>query len=322
MSEPIMNSDMFDFDAMKQKSGDPFKEESTYAKDERFYALTKDKEQNGGAIIRFLPDAESGMIQRMFKCNSNFTKDGKKRFVSEFSPQTIGLPDPFQDKWSELWNNDEKDEAKKFSRGVTFVANIKVIADPACPENVGKIFLLQMSGAIKDKIQAAMTPSEQDVALGSVPKQMFNPLKGHSFKLSCGKGANGQVNYDSSEIKQEVTSIYDSVEECLTDIKENTHLLSGLLDPKNFLSFEKLEEKLRWVQFLDNKSAPKVKTLGESVEDAPKTEVKTEATPEVKTEATPETVKTEVTTEATTEVKTEEKPKSNEESIEDLINNL
>ena len=263
--DQTMTSDMFNFADMKEVSGDPFLNENTgFAKDERFYTLSKDKEGNGGAIIRLLPDSERGMIQRMFKCNANETKDGKKRFVSEFSPQSIGLPCPFQTKWEGLWNSGQKDEAKKFSRGVTFIANIKVVKDPAAPENEGKIFLYQMSGAIKDKIQKAMNPSEQDVALGATPKEMFNPLSGHSFKLSCSKGANGQINYDSSEIKQEITSIYANVQEAVADIKTNTHTLSGLLAPDQFLSFEELEKKLNWVQFADQQVAPKINTLAQS----------------------------------------------------------
>ena len=80
-------------------------------------------------------------------------KNGKKRFVNELSPATIGAPCPFQEKWQELWNLGQKDESKKFGRGVRYYTNIKVIKDPANPANEGKIFLLDMSGTMKDKIQ-------------------------------------------------------------------------------------------------------------------------------------------------------------------------
>ena len=301
---PTMTADMFDFDVMKEVAGDPFKEEKgAFAKDERFYVLGKDADGNGGAIVRFLPDSERAMIQRMYKVNANVWKDGVKRFVSEFSPQTIGLPDPFQDKWQDMYNAGQKEEAKAFGRGVTFITNIKIIKDPAKPENEGKIFMYQMSGAVKDKIQKAMTPSDQDVALGALPKQMFNPLKGHNFKLSCAKGENDQINYNSSEIKPEVTSIYDSVEEAIADIKDNTYTLSGLLAPDQFLSFDELTKKLLWVQFSEQTQTPKVNTLAASVGQNEPT-VKTE---QVKTEQ----VKTE-------QVKTE--PES--QNIDDILNAL
>lgn len=269
------DASMFNFETMKQVVGaDPFAQEANkYAKDERFYTLTKDKDGNGAALIRFLPDSERGMIQRMYKINSTIIKNGKKRFCSEFSPTNIGLPDPFQEEWQRLWNEDQKDEAKKFGRGVRYIVNIKVLKDPACPENEGKIFLYEMSGSMKDKIQNAVDPSEQDRALGATPKELFNPLKGNSFRLVSKKGANGQINYDSSEVVNDVTSIYSTVEEAVEDIKNNTHKLSDLLKPEAFMSYDELCKKMAWVKFEDSKtqnSSDKLDTtVAESIESKP-----------------------------------------------------
>lgn len=250
-----MNFDVnaFNFDSMKEAVGiDPFAETANkYAEDTRFYKLTKDKNGNGAALIRFLPDSEKGMIKQFFKINTTITKNGKKRFVDIFSPSSVGLPCPFQEKWQELWNAGDKDGAKLFGRGKKYIANIKIIKDPAKPENEGKIFLYEMSGAMKDKIQNALSPSDQDRALGAVPKEMFNPLQGNSFRLVSKKGANGQINYDSSEVINEINSVYSSVEEAVNDIKNNTYKLSDLSKPEAFLSYEKLQEKLKWVTFSD-----------------------------------------------------------------------
>lgn len=249
-----IDASAFNFDAMKEALGgkDPFAQESNkYGRDERFYTLSKDKNGNGAAIIRFLPDSEKGMIQKLFSINTTITKNGKKRFVSEYTPSTIGLPCPFQEKWQELWNSGDKEGSKLYSRGTRFVTNIKVIKDPANPENEGKIFLYALSGKMKDKIQAAIDPSEQDRSLGATPKELFNPLRGNSFKLACSKGSNNQVNYDKSEVISDVTSIYNSVEEALEDIKTNTYKLSDLIKPEAFLSYEELQSKLKWVQFQD-----------------------------------------------------------------------
>lgn len=307
-----MNAQMFDFDNIVKVSGDPFKEEKgTYGRDERFYRLAKDSKTGvGGAIIRFLPDSERAIIKRMYKIGANCWKGDKKRFVSDtFSPQTIGLPDPFQEYWQVLYNLDQENgtkKAKDFSRGITFISNIKIIKDPLTPENEGKIFLLQMSGKLKDKINDAMDPSEQDRALGSKPKQMFNPLVGNNFKLSCSKGENKQINYDSSIVIDDVTSIYGSVEECLKDIKENTYKLSGLIEPDQFLSYDELVKKLDWVLWKDQTT--KVNTLAETatvataetatatVENATVATVATAETPTATAEtptATVETVKVE-----------------------------
>lgn len=265
----MIDASAFNFDAMKEAVGiDPFAQETNkYAEDNRFYKLTKDKNGNGAALIRFLPDSEKGMIQKLFKVNTTITKNGKKRFVSEYSPSSIGQPCPFQEKWQELWNAGDKEGSKLFGRGIKYVANIKVIKDPANPENEGKIFLYEMSGAMKDKIQNAVDPSEQDRALGAVPKELFNPIKGNSFRLVAKRGANGQINYDSSEVINEVTSIYNSVEEAIEDIKTNTYKLSDLLKPESFMSYQQLQDKLKWVSFADVEGV--IATAGLTAEVAP-----------------------------------------------------
>jgi len=282
-----LDANAFNFDSLKETLGaDPFASSANkFARDERFYTLAKDKEGNGAALIRFLPDSERGMIQRMFKINTTITTNGKKRFVSEFSPATIGAPCPFQEKWQALWNANDKEGAKVYSRGIRYIANIKVLKDPANPENDGKIFMYEMSGAMKDKIQAAVDPSEQDRALGATPKELFNPLKGNSFRLVAKKGANGQINYDSSEVVNEVTSIYDSVEEALADIKENTYKLSDLLKPESFLSYDELVKKLEWVE--SNGAAPAAPASPTSTQSTPLVaEVQTDKSP-VKAEVQP-----------------------------------
>ncbi len=249
----------FDFNALKEAVGaDPFaKQSNKFAKDERFYTLSKDKEGNGAALIRFLPDSEKRMIIQMNKINTTITKNGKKRFVSEYTPATIGLPCPFQEKWQELWNSGDKEGAKLYGRGIRYITNIKVIKDPANPENEGKIFLYDMSGAINSKLEKALNPSENDIALGKTPKQLFNPIKGNSFRLVAQKGANGQINYDASEVVPEETSIYTTVEEAVNDINNNTYKLSDLQKPESFLSYDELVKKMQYVTFADQQETVK-----------------------------------------------------------------
>lgn len=242
---------MFNFDSMKEAVGvDPFAAKANkFEEDTRFYKLAKDKEGNGGALIRFLPDSEKGMMKTVYKINTTIEKNGKKRFVSEFSPTTIGKPCPFQEEWQRLWNLGDKVNSKLYGRSTKYLANIKVIKDPANPENEGKIFLLEMSGSLKDKIQNAVDPSVQDRSLGKQPKEMFNPLRGNSFMLVAKRGANGQINYDSSEVVNDVTSVYESVEAALADIQNNTHKLSDFDKETGYLSYEKLQEKMKYVTF-------------------------------------------------------------------------
>lgn len=277
----MIDASAFNFEAMKQAVGvDPFAADSNkYGSDDRYYKLGKDKNGNGAALIRFLPDSERSMIQKLFKINTTITKNDKKRFVSEFSPSSIGQACPFQEQWQALWNAGDKEGAKMFGRGIKYIANIKVIKDPANPENEGKIFLYEMSGSMKDKIQGAIDPSEQDRALGATPKELFNPLAGNSFRLVAKRGANGQINYDSSEVVNEVTSIYASVDEALNDIKTNTHTLSDLLKPESFMTYERLQEKMKWVTFADTETVTPSQSLNTTV--APKAAVVPEIQPAV-----------------------------------------
>ena len=249
---------MFNFDSMKEAVGaDPFAAKANkFEEDTRFYKLAKDKEGNGGALIRFLPDSEKGMIKTVYKINTTIEKNGKKRFVSEFSPTTIGKPCPFQEEWQRLWNLGDKVNSKLYGRSTKYIANIKVLKDPANPENEGKIFLLEMRGSLKDKIQNAVDPSPQDRSLGKQPKEMFNPLRGNSFMLVAKRGANGQINYDSSEVSNDVTSAYDSVEAALADIQNNTHKLSDFDKESAYLTYEKLQEKMKYVTFDGEAGAP------------------------------------------------------------------
>lgn len=311
----MIDASAFNFDAMKEAVGvDPFADKSNkYASDDRFYKLAKDKNGNGAALIRFLPDSEKGMIQKLFKINTTIVKNGKKRFVSEFSPSTIGQPCPFQEEWQKLWNAGDKDGARQYGRGVKYVANIKVLKDPANPENEGKIFLYEMSGAMKDKIQNAVDPSEQDRALGAEPKELFNPLRGNSFRLVAKKGANGQINYDSSEVINEVTAVYDDVESALEDIKSNSYKLSDLLKPESFMSYEQLQDKMKWVTFGDQEVVqPASGSL--TAEAAPAVaqvaEVQPAAAPAAPVEA------------AVQETQEAPKPAAKSDSLDDLLNGL
>ena len=52
-------------------------------------------------------------------------------------------------------------------------------------------------------------------------------------------------------ISPDVTSIYESPQAAIQDIKENTHKLSDLLKPEAFMTYQELQEKLRWVTFAD-----------------------------------------------------------------------
>lgn len=252
-----MDIQSFDFNTLTQGDNVFGEQKSSAGVDTRFYRLKRDERDNGAAVIRFLPDPNMKLMQQIFKINVNNKRNGVQRWVSELSPQNINQPDPFHQRWSELWNAGRKDESRLFARQTRFYANILVVKDPAVPENEGKIFLLDMSQSLKTILEGVMFPSDADKALGVEPKQLFNPLQGHNFKLVARKGPNGFINYDSSVVVPEVTSVFGSKEEAITAIREKCHKLDDFLQPEAYKTYEELAERLRYVTFQDVDSPKK-----------------------------------------------------------------
>lgn len=270
-----INFDSFDFNSLTGGE-DPFKETKTFETDDRFYVLPKDDNGNGQALIIFLPDAEKRLMQQVYKINSSNTVNGKRRFVSEFSPSTIGLPDPFQEKWSDLWNSGDTQGARQFARSTRFITNIKVLKDPRKPENEGKIFLYELSQKMRDKLKQALQPTEADIALGAERKEIYNPFKGYIFKLVAYKGANGIISYDNSEfIYKPDYKIYNSPQEAVDDIKNHGYKLSWFLDPKNYKSYDDLKKRLDWIMNTHPEVHPssETKTVTVKENDSPEPEV-------------------------------------------------
>lgn len=219
-------------------------------KDDRFWTLSKDENDMGGALIRLLPDPEATpYISRYSHGFQSFDNDKKKkRWYLNVSPQTIEEECPASDLWSEFYNlgtEEAKLEAKTFGRKIKFMTNIKVIKDPANPQNEGKIFLWEFGPKLKDKFMQALNPSEADIQMGEEPKQLFNPLAGCNIKLKIKKAA-GFFNYDDTTIEVP-SSIYEDGASAKEDIINNAHKLNQFLQPEAFETYDELKGKLKWV---------------------------------------------------------------------------
>jgi len=215
-----------------------------YETDERFYKLARNENDTGGALIRFLPDPEGVMFLKMIKINANGGKG--KRFCNEWSPLTIGKPDPFNERFSEEWNKNNKEEAKRFGRSIRYVTNIKVIKDPANPDNDGKIFLLDMSQTIFEKVKAAAQPAPDEIALGTEPKQVYNPVTGNSFLYKVKRGSNNFITYEDSKFQEQESSIYKTADEYEKDINDSGYILNEFLKPDFYKTYEELKDCLDW----------------------------------------------------------------------------
>jgi hypothetical protein len=239
-----------------------------YEEDSRFYKLSKDKNGNGGALIRFVPDKDGIPFIKMIKINAD--RGVNNRFCKDWSPQSIGKPDPFNEKFVELWKAGKKEEAKKFGRTIRYISNIKVIKDPANPDNEGKFFLLDMSKSLFDKIKQAVQPTEDEIALGTEPKAVFNPIEGNSMLLKIKLGANGIYTYEDSKFAEKVDGIYKDEAEAKADIEANSYSLKEFHKPEFFKSYEELKQCLNWFMGIENapeetKSEPE-KTKSEEID--------------------------------------------------------
>ena len=238
----------FNFDWESMTGGeDVFAAKTAYETDDRFYILPKDDKGNGAAIIRFLPSEilENGSmrtIKQLYKYNVR--SKTSKRFLAIWSPTSIGKPDPIQEKWAQLWNANQKEEAKRYARSERYIANILVIKDPKCPENEGKVFLLDMSKSFKTKIQSWIQPSAQEIALGTKPKNLFNPLAGYNVKYLSYRDSNGYITYDKSEVAPDETAIFKSGDEAAKFIDANCYKLSEWDLESAYPSYDEIKEKL------------------------------------------------------------------------------
>lgn len=239
----------FDFSSMDSMTGgnNPFEQKQSYQTDTRFYVLKKDANGGGAAIIRFLPgevysNGTFNPVLRVYRYNVQ--SKTSKRFINEWSPVTIGQKDPIQERWAALWNAGQKDEARRYARSTRYIANIKVVKDPANPENEGKIFLLDMSQSLSDKVRAICYPSQTDIELGTKAKNLFDPINGYDFRLVASVGANGFTEYTKSDAMPEPRQAYANAEEYIKDFNANGHKLSDWQKPEAYKTYDELKDLL------------------------------------------------------------------------------
>ena len=276
----MVDAGFFDFDNMVANLvSNPLEDKSSkWGVDERFYVLPKDDKGEGSAIIAFLPDPEGRPLQRMYKINTTIIKDGQRRFCNEWSPTTINARCPFQEAWQKLYNAGQREESRKFARSTRYIANILVVKDPCNPENEGKVFLYDMSQRFKDKLEQAVNPTQQDIALGATRKEIFNPTRGWVMRLIARKQGNDMVTYDYSEFVHS-DPVWPDPEVAFKNITEKCYKLSDLLKPENFKSYDELKAEFNRVTFADGtgSSAKNESEVLEASSVAPKVEVKEQA---------------------------------------------
>ena len=219
-------------------------------KDDRFWTLSRNENEEGAALIRLLPDPDGTPFIKVYShaVQSWDAVNKKKRWYLNTSPETIGAPCPASELWSALYNhgsNEGKEEGRQFSRKMNYYVNILVVKDPLNKENEGKIMLWKFGTKLFDKFMAALNPSEQDRAMGEQPKELFNPLTGCNIKLKIKKTA-GFFNYDDTTIEP-ATSVYADGETAKNEIITKGHKLAEFMEPASYKTYEESVKSLKWV---------------------------------------------------------------------------
>ncbi len=211
--------------------------------DDRFWKPTRDKSDNGYAVIRFLPAVEGEDIPwiRIF---SHGFKGPKGQWYIENCPTTIGGKCPACERNTELWNSGrdtDKNIARNRKRRLQYISNVYVVSDPKNPENEGRVFLYKYGMKIFTKLMDAMDPDFED-------EKEINPFcfwDGADFKIKIRK-VEGFVNYDKSEFAAP-TQFLDGNDEALEALYEGQHKLQPFVDASEFKEYKVLRDRVETV---------------------------------------------------------------------------
>jgi hypothetical protein len=198
--------------------------------DDRYWKPTRDKADNGYAVIRFLPASEGEDLPWVKYWDHGFKGPGGQWYI-ENSLTSIGQDDPVTELNSQLWNSGneaDKETARRQKRRLHHVSNILVISDPANPENEGKVFLYKYGKKIFDKLMEPVNP--------------FDFWEGADFKLKIRK-LDGWISYDKSEFS-DASPLFAGDDEQLETLYNKLHSLGDLVDPKNYKSYDELKAKM------------------------------------------------------------------------------
>ena len=157
-------------------------------------------------VIKFLPklyDLENPEKTETVETVSYWIPEGTGGFRYS-SPKSIGknqdciVANKFWE-WKESTDARLKKLSGKLGYKRQFFSLIQVIEDQAKPENNGKIFVYDVPYSIQKKIKSLMYPSKDDVKLGAVANNIYDPLEGQVMimKVSIKNTAEGEFrDYD------------------------------------------------------------------------------------------------------------------------------
>jgi hypothetical protein len=138
------------------------------------------------AIIKFMPklyDLENPNKTETVETVSYWIPEGPQNGFRYTSPKSLGKMEKciVADKYWALKGSEDvtlQKLAGRLSYKRQFFAVIQVIEDQAKPENNGKLFLYDVPFAIQKKMNAIMYPSKEDIKMGAIANNIFDPIDG------------------------------------------------------------------------------------------------------------------------------------------------
>jgi hypothetical protein len=231
--------------------------------DDRFWKPTRDKSDNGYAVVRFLPPVEGEDVPWIRIFNHGFK--GKGGWLIDNCPTTIGKKCPVCEANSALWNTgneSDKDIARNRKRKLQYVSNIMVITDSKNPDAEGKVFLYKFGKKIFDKIQEVLQPEFDD----ETPMNPFDFWKGADFKIKIRK-VGGFVNYDKSEFDSP-SEFLDGDDGNLEEVWGKQYKLQEFIQEDQFKSYDELKVRLDTVLGGGGSASGRVAQSAEDIADS------------------------------------------------------
>lgn len=258
------------WDALKQNAALGTLKVKKDFNDTRFWSLKRDKNENGSALIRLLPDSNLNPLVKIseYSFKKLDPSTNKYLYYIKSSPATIGLPCPANERWNYLNKKssltpEEKEVKDLLKIKNTYICNILILKDPVNPENNGKVFLWKFGSKLLEKFQSVLEPTEKDKEVGVKPIELFNPVKGANILLKAQK-SDGYINYNSSTI-QESTSLVETEKE-LKDLLSKTYDLQEFLKPEFYDSYDELSRALKKALLEDKIPSETAKSFSQKVD--------------------------------------------------------
>lgn len=234
----------FDFEKAKQKieSTKTFREADT-----RFWAPSRNEAGEGFAIVRFLPDTNSGEVYAtQYSHSFQYFKNGVQKWYIKPCATSVGGECPICEKNREYWNSNfesDKEIARLRKRKQSFIANVYVVKDALKPENEGKVFLYKYGKKIHEKLMRHWMPSETDMADPDFKQFVpFDIYEGANFKIKV-TTKDKMPNYDASSF-QEPAELCDGNDSKIEEVMSQVHNLAEFFEESNYPTAETVKKEL------------------------------------------------------------------------------